>query len=142
MTEKVLLVDDEEDFLEIMTERMEARDMTVTTCTSAEAALEIIKAETFDAIILDFMMPGMDGFQALKEIKAKQPESQIILLTGHATVEKGIEAMKMGAADFLEKPADIEALGKKIKEASARRMLIVEEKAQERIKAIINRTGM
>ncbi len=142
MTEKVLLVDDEEDFLEIMSERMEAREMMVTTCTSAEEALEIIKAETFDAIILDFMMPGMDGFQALREIKSRLPEAQIILLTGHATVEKGVEAMKMGATDFLEKPADIEALERKIKDASARRMLIVEKETEERIRDIIRRTGV
>ena len=141
MTEKILLVDDEIDFLEIMSERMEARGMTVTTCTSAEEAIEIIKDQTFDAIILDFMMPGMDGFRALQEIKAKQPESQIILLTGHATVEKGVEAMKLGATDFLEKPADIEALEKKIKEASARRMLIVEKQTEARIKDMIRRIG-
>jgi DNA-binding NtrC family response regulator len=141
MTEKVLLVDDEEDFLEIMAERITARGMTVTTCTSAEKAIEIIKTEPFDAIILDFMMPGIDGFQALKTIKAKRPELQIILLTGHATVEAGVEAMKMGATDFLEKPADIEALEKKIKEASARRMLIVEKKTEERIKDVIRRFG-
>jgi DNA-binding NtrC family response regulator len=141
MSEKVLLVDDEEDFLEIMSERIEARGMTVTTCTSAEEAIEIIKTETFDAIILDFMMPGMDGFQALKEIKSKRPESQIILLTGHATVEKGVEAMKMGATDFLEKPADIEALEKKIKDASARRMLIVVEETEKRIRDVIRRVG-
>lgn len=141
MSEKVLLVDDEEDFLEIMSERIEARGMTVTTCTSAEKAIEIIKTESFDAIILDFMMPGMDGFQALKEIKSKRPESQIILLTGHATVEKGVEAMKMGATDFLEKPADIEALEKKIKDASARRMLIVVEETEKRIRDVIRRVG-
>ncbi len=141
MSEKILLVDDEVDFLEIMTERMEARGMIVTTCTSAEEAIEIIKDQSFDAIILDFMMPGMDGFHALKEIKAKQPESQIILLTGHATVEKGVEAMKLGATDFLEKPADIEALEKKIKDASARRMLIVEKETEGRIKDVIRRMG-
>ena len=141
MTEKVLLVDDEEDFLEIMSERMEARGMEVTTCTTAEHAIEKINEETFDAIILDFMMPGMDGFQALKEIKTKRPELQIILLTGHATVEKGVEAMKMGATDFLEKPADIEALQAKIKEASARRMLIVEKETESRIKDVIRRFG-
>ena len=142
MSEKVLLVDDEEDFLEIMSERMEARGMQVVTCTSAEEAIEKIKQETFDAIVLDFMMPGMDGMHALKEIKAKRPESQIILLTGHATVEKGVEAMKMGAADFLEKPADLEALEKKIKDASARRMLIVEKETEERIKDVIQRLGV
>ncbi len=141
MTEKVLLVDDEEDFLEIMAERMTARGMEVTTCESAEAALNKIQAQAFDAIILDFMMPGMDGFQALKKIKKLRPEMQIILLTGHATVEKGVEAMKMGATDFLEKPADIEALEKKIKDASARRMLLVEKATEERIKDVIRRFG-
>jgi DNA-binding NtrC family response regulator len=141
MTEKVLLVDDEEDFLEIMAERMTARGMEVTTCESAEAALNKIQALAYDAIILDFMMPGMDGFQALKKIKKLRPEMQIILLTGHATVEKGVEAMKMGATDFLEKPADIEALEKKIKDASARRMLLVEKATEERIKDVIRRFG-
>lgn len=141
MSEKVLLVDDEEEFLEIMSERLHARGMEVTTCTSAEAAIEQIKDTLFDAIILDFMMPGMDGFHALKEIKSSRPELQIILLTGHATVEKGVEAMKMGATDFLEKPADIEALEKKIKDASARRMLLVEKETEERIKDVIRRIG-
>jgi DNA-binding NtrC family response regulator len=139
MTEKVLIVDDEEDFLKIMAERMRARDMEVTTCLSAEEALIKIKEESFDAILLDFMMPGMDGMRALKEIKVKNPESQIILLTGHATIEKSVEAMKLGAADFLEKPADIEALEKKIKDAKAKRMVIVEKQLEERIKDVIRR---
>ena len=142
MAEKVLLVDDEEDFLEVMAARMQARGMQVQTCQSAEEALKKIKEENFDAVILDFMMPGMDGMQALKEIKARRPESQIILLTGHATIEKSVEAMKLGAADFLEKPADIKALEEKIKEASAKRMVIVEKRAEARIKEIIQRLGM
>jgi len=141
MSEKVLLVDDEEDFLEIMAERMRARDMIVETCTSAEEAFKKIASENFDAIILDFMMPGVDGMRALKEIKAKSPESQIILLTGHATIEKSVEAMKAGASDFLEKPADLKALEQKIKDASARRMVIVEKQAEERIKDVIRRMG-
>ncbi len=141
MSEKVLLVDDEEDFLEIMAERMRARDMIVETCTSAEEAFKKIASENFDAIILDFMMPGVDGMRALKEIKAKSPESQIILLTGHATIEKSVEAMKAGATDFLEKPADLKALEQKIKDASARRMVIVEKQAEERIKDVLKRYG-
>jgi len=141
MSEKVLLVDDEEDFLEVMSERMQARGMQVETCTSAEEAFEKIKSEYFDAIILDFMMPGIDGMDALKEIKATRPEAQIILLTGHATVEKGVEAMKLGATDFLEKPADLEALEKKIKDASTRRMLIVEKQAEDRVKDTLRRFG-
>jgi DNA-binding NtrC family response regulator len=78
---------------------------------------------------------------ALQEIKSKSPESQIILLTGHATIEKSVEAMKLGATDFLEKPADLEKLEKKIKEAKSNRMLIVEKQAEERIKDVIRRMG-
>ncbi|MBC2710230.1 MAG: response regulator, partial [Desulfosarcina sp.] len=80
MTERVLLVDDETEFLEIMAERMRARDMEVTTSTSATEALSLIATESYDAVIMDFMMPEMDGIQALKVIKEKRPEMQIILL--------------------------------------------------------------
>ena len=141
MSEKVLLVDDEKEFLEIMSERMKARDMDVTTATSAQQALEIIENESFYAIILDFMMPGMDGMDALKAIKAKKPESQIILLTGYATVEKGVEAMKVGATDFIEKPADLEVLAEKIKNAKAEKMLIVEKQTEDKVKNIIKKYG-
>ena len=142
MAEKVLLVDDEKDFLEIMSERMEARGMEVTTATSTEEALEIIQGGIFDAIILDFQMPGMDGFEALKIIKSQRPESQIILLTGFATVEKGVEAMKLGATDFLEKPADMDALISKIKEAKAQKMLIVEKQTEKKIQDVLKKYGV
>ena len=141
MSEKVLLVDDEKEFLEIMSDRMKARDMEVTTATSAQQALEIIEKESFDAIILDFQMPGMDGMDALKAIKAKKPELQIILLTGYATIEKGVEAMKIGATDFIEKPADLEVLAEKIKNAKAEKMLIVEKQTEDKVKNIIKKYG-
>ena len=141
MSEKVLLVDDEKEFLEIMSERMEARGMKVTTAETAAQALSIIEKESFDAIVMDFQMPGMDGMEALKLIKGKKPELQIILLTGFATVEKTVEAMKVGATDFLEKPADIEALAEKIKKAKAEKMLIVEKQTEEKIKDILQRHG-
>ncbi|MCK5350875.1 MAG: response regulator, partial [Desulfobacula sp.] len=69
MSEKVLLVDDEKEFLEIMSERMTARGMEVTTVESADQALTILGKKTFDAIVMDFQMPGMDGMEALKAIK-------------------------------------------------------------------------
>ncbi len=141
MSEKVLLVDDEKEFLEIMSERMKARDIDVTSATSAQQALEIIEKEAFDAIILDFQMPGMDGMEALKAIKARKPESQIILLTGYATVQKGVEAMKVGATDFIEKPADLEVLAEKIKNAKAEKMLIVEKQTEDKMKNILKRYG-
>ena len=141
MSEKVLLVDDEKDFLDIMSERMEARGMTVKTAESADQALKILEKESFDAIVMDFKMPGMDGIQALKNIKTQKPELQIILLTGYATVEKTVEAMKIGATDLLEKPADLEALAAKIKQAKAEKMLVVEKKTEDKIKDILKRFG-
>ena len=141
MSEKILLVDDETDFLEVMSERIEARGMEVTKADSAVKALEQVEAGGYDAIILDLMMPGMDGLQTLKAIKEKNPDIQVILLTGHATVEKGIEAMKLGAMDFLEKPADIDKLTGIIKKAQARKMVIIEKKMEEKMKQIISHKG-
>jgi len=141
MREKVLLIDDEKDFLEIMSERMGARDMDVSTTTSGFEALKMIEQESYDAIVLDLMMPEMEGLEALKAIKAKRPELQVILLTGHATVEKGIKAMKLGAIDLIEKPADLEVLTEKIRNAKARKMIIVQKKTEEKIKNIITHKG-
>lgn len=137
MSEKVLLVDDEEDFLNALGERMRLRDMEVSTTTSAKEALKKIEEESYDAIILDLKMPEMGGLEVLKAIKAKHPELQIILLTGHGSVQTGVEAMKLGAADFLEKPADLESLTKKIHEAKAHKMLAVGKKIEEKVKAIL-----
>jgi DNA-binding NtrC family response regulator len=141
MTEKVLLVDDEKDFLSIMSERMKTRGMEVSTAASAKEAIQMAEAESFDAIILDLQMPEMDGLEALKALKAKKPELQVILLTGHATVEKGIQAMKLGAMDLMEKPADLKALTEKIKKAQAKKMIIVEKLTEEKIKHIIGGKG-
>ncbi|MFZ0242123.1 MAG: response regulator [Desulfobacterales bacterium] len=141
MAEKVLLVDDEKDFLEVMAERMSARGMEVSTASSAAEAIRLAEKESFDAIIVDLMMPEMDGLEALKLLKKEKPESQIILLTGHASLEKGIEAMKLGAVDFLEKPADMNELTKKIKKAQARKMIVVEKQIEEKMKKIMGVKG-
>ncbi len=141
MSERVLLVDDESDFLEVMSERLDAKGMDVATAESPQSALDIIEKESFDAVILDFSMPGMDGIQALKLLREKKPELQVILLTGYGTVEKGVEAMKMGATDFIEKPADIETLVDKIKAAKSQKMLILEKQQEGRIKDILKKFG-
>jgi len=141
MTEKVLLVDDEMDFLSIMSERMKNRGMNVSTAASAKEAIQMAGAQSFDAIILDLQMPEMDGLEALRVLKAQKPELQVILLTGHATVESGIEAMKLGAMDLMEKPADLRILAEKIKKAQARKMILVEKQSEEKIKHIIGGKG-
>jgi DNA-binding response OmpR family regulator len=121
MSEKVLIVDDEIDFLEIMAERIRARGMNVLTATSAEEALKMVELESYDAVIMDFMMPAIDGFKALKLLKEMQPEVQIILLTGNVPEQTRMEAKKMGALDVIEKPADLKVLIQKIRSAGASR---------------------
>jgi DNA-binding NtrC family response regulator len=133
----ILLVDDEEQFLDALSSRLETRGYRVDTVTSGEDAVDLIEGKTFDAIVLDLAMPGIDGLETLKRIKEKNPDLEIIMLTGHATVKSGIEAMKMGAEDYLEKPVDLKELLEKIGEAKHKRMLVVEKKRQEEVKKII-----
>ncbi len=121
MSAKVLIVDDEKDFLEIMAERMGARGMEVSTTASAEKALKMVLKESYDAVIMDLMMPEMDGFKALKLFKETRPDLQIILLTANVPEEKCIEAIKLGAMDVIEKPADLNLLTQKIEAAKARK---------------------
>jgi DNA-binding NtrC family response regulator len=119
MSAKVLLVDDEKDFLDIMAERMAARGMEVSTATSAEDALAMVQSEFYDAVIMDLMMPEMDGFKALKLFKKTKPEVQVILLTANVPEQTCIEAIKLGAMAVIEKPADLTLLSQKIEEARA-----------------------
>ena len=142
MGDRIMLVDDETEFLEVMSERLTARGIDVATSTSAEEAIGRLGKETFDAVILDLQMPGMDGLEALKHMKEKRPELQVILLTGHATVEKGVEAIKLGAMDLIEKPADLESLKEKIKKAKEKKMLIVEKENQNKIIDALKRYGV
>ena len=121
MPEKVLLVDDEPDFLEAMAVRMRVRGLEVKTTTSIIDALGIAETESYDVIIMDLMMPEMKGLEALKTIKDKKPASQIILLTGYATREMEAEALKLGAVDLIEKPADLDRMMRIIRKARARK---------------------
>src|SRR5210317_1692896 len=133
----VLLVDDEEQFLDALSQRLETRGLKVATVTSGEDAVNQVEDHNFDAIIVDLAMPGIDGIETLKRIKKKRPDLEIIMLTGHATVKSGIEAMKLGADDFLEKPVDLNVLLEKIGEAKNKRMLVVEKGRQEEVKKIL-----
>ena len=113
-----MLVDDEVIFVETMAKRLAARNMEIITAFSAEECLEKLKVNPeLDVIVLDIKMPGMDGIEALKEIKKISPLTEVIMLTGHATIELGIQGMKLGAHDFLTKPCDIEEIALKIEEA-------------------------
>jgi len=141
MADKVLIVDDDKDFLSIMAERMQNRGMEVVTALSAAEALRKLEEESFDAVLLDLMMPEMGGIEALQIMRKKQPEIQVIFVTGHPSVSKGVEAMKLGAMDFLTKPVDLGDLTEKIKQAKGSRMILVEKHTQEKIKKILTDKG-
>ncbi len=137
----VLVVDDEEQFLKVFSQRLEGRGLKVDTSATGEDALKKVKSKEFDAIVLDLVMPGMGGLETLKRIRSENPDVQIIILTGHGTVEKGVEAIKAGAVDFIEKPADVNKIMEKIAEAKHKRIVLVEKKAEEHVKEIIQSKG-
>lgn len=138
----VLIVDDEEQFLDVLSQRLAARGMKVDTVTSGEEALgKVKKGESFDAVVLDLAMPGMGGIETLKRIKEQRPDVQIIMLTGHGTIHSGIEAMKLGAEDFLEKPVDLQVLLEKISAAKHKHLLLVEKKREDEIHEILLEKG-
>jgi DNA-binding NtrC family response regulator len=130
MKTRVLLVDDEKEFVETLSERLALRNYDVTTSLSGDDAVEKIKHYNYDVVILDVAMPGVDGIDVLGEIKKMKPLTEVIMLTGHGTVESAIEGMKRGAYDFLMKPCNTEDLDAKIKKAQARKA-----EHEERIRA-------
>jgi len=114
---RIMVVDDEERFLASTKKLLEKKGYTVETAAGGAEALDKLIMAQPQVIILDVKMPGMDGIETLKEIKARFPLIEVIMLTGHATLESGTQAMRKGAYDYLMKPCDIEDLVEKIKEA-------------------------
>lgn len=112
---QVLLVDDEPDFLEYSAKRLGARGMDVQTANDGIAALEILERESFDVVILDVAMPGLDGHVVRERILKRWPDQLIIMLTGHGTIAEAVDSMRFGVADYLTKPVLSEDLAKKIR---------------------------
>jgi len=136
----VLLVDDEVPFVEAMARRLKKRDVNIATSFSGSEALDVLREDSsIEVVILDVKMPGMDGIETLAEIRKKFPLQEVIMLTGHATVETGIEGMKLGAFDYLMKPCEMDILMKKVKEASAKKRKHEEKIIEARMKEITSR---
>jgi DNA-binding NtrC family response regulator len=139
---RVLVVDDEQDFLETLVNRLNRRNMIAVGVLSGEKALEEVKKRLFDVILLDIKMPGgMDGIEALREIKKIQPLTEVILLTGHASVETSIEGMKLGAFDYLLKPIKLEDLIIKLAEAFEKKDNHEQKIRKARIKELMRFPG-
>ncbi len=114
---KVLIVDDEDDFRETIVKRLKSRKIVAEGAEDGKKALELINDNVFDVIVLDVKMPGMDGIETLRRIKAKNPQIEVIMLTGHASVDFGIKGMQLGAFDYVMKPAPLHDLLDKIRQA-------------------------
>jgi DNA-binding NtrC family response regulator len=119
----VLLVDDEEEFLETLVKRLAKRKLDVTGVTSALDALRVLNEKPVDVVVLDVKMPGMDGLEALRQIKITSPDVEVIMLTGHANMEAAIQGMELGAFDYLMKPMDIDELLYKLQDAYKKKTL-------------------
>jgi DNA-binding NtrC family response regulator len=138
---KVLLVDDEEEFTRTLAERMQARGLEVDVSGDGADAVRRAQGATYDAVILDLAMPGLDGIATLKLLLAQNPDLQVMLLTGHATLEKGVEAVKSGAIEFLEKPVDLDLLLGKIQEARQKGQKLREKRIAESLDDILRSKG-
>ena len=138
---RVLLVDDEEEFVETLAQRLEVRDFDVTTALNGADALERLEREDVDLVVLDLQMPGVDGISVLRSIKDLKPLVEVIMLTGHATVETAIEGMKLGAFDFLIKPTETEELVEKINRAFGRKSEQDERIREAEVERIVKTRG-
>ena len=119
----VLLVDDEIDFLETLIKRLRKRGLSVSAARSGSEALGFLQKQPVDVVVLDVRMPGMDGIATLKQIKRDWPLVEVVMLTGHASVEAAIQGMELGAFDYMMKPMDIDELYFKLQDAYQKKSL-------------------
>jgi signal transduction histidine kinase len=136
LTEEIntLLVDDENDFRQILAKRLNRRGIRVREADRGEKALRMLEEMTADIVVLDVKMPGMDGIECLKRIKRKHAQTEVIMLTGHADIQGGVEGIKSGAFDYLSKPIELEHLIRKIKQAFHKIQRIQAEKKEAAFK--------
>ncbi len=128
----VLLVDDEEDFLRTIVKRLLKRGIAAQGVSRGEEALALLAEKPRDVVVLDVKMPGMGGLEVLKHIKAQWPTTEVIMLTGHASVDAAMEGMDHGAFDYLMKPADLEDLLYKLEDAYRKKTLAEQQSSDSR----------
>ena len=139
---RVLIVDDEKPFVDTLVNRFNKRNIDATGVFSGEEALELMKEKLFDVVILDIKMPGgIDGIETLREIKKIQPLAEVLLLTGHASVETSIEGMKLGAFDYVLKPIKLEELLTKLAAAFEKKDAHDQKIRSAKIKELIRFPG-
>jgi DNA-binding NtrC family response regulator len=138
---KLMLVDDEERLLSSIAKLLSKKGIDVVTATSGAEAIENLKHQTIHVVILDVKMPGMDGNETLVEIKRLFPMVEVIMLTGHATVESAVDGLKFGATDYLMKPIGIDELIQKAEEAFEKRVRLEEKIRMTHARKSLNKVG-
>lgn len=132
---RLLLVDDEEQFRNAIARRLKKRGLVAEQAGSGEECLSILKQRPMDVVVLDVKMPGINGIETLTQIKKRYPQTEVILLTGHATTSDGVEGIKAGAFDYLTKPIELEHLAGKITQAQEKILRRVEKKKEAQFRA-------
>ena len=138
---KILIVDDEKDFVEMFSLRLTRQGEKISAAYSGQEALDLLEKTVIDVVILDIRMPGMDGIETLKKIKAGYPLVEVILLTGHGSTETAVEGMKEGAFDYLMKPADFEDISTKLTNAWKRKDEQEERIRKAEARLLLRRSG-
>ncbi|MBU1320379.1 MAG: response regulator [candidate division Zixibacteria bacterium] len=133
---RLLIVDDELKFLDSIAKRLELRDFEITKATNGEQALEIARKERFDLVLLDLKMPGLNGKQVLEILKKEHKYLEVIILTGHGSLDSAVECTRLGAFDYLPKPYELEHLLEKLQKAYEARLQKKFEADQERLEKI------
>ncbi len=136
---RVLIVDDEQEFATALAERMQTRGLEAEAVFNGDDAIARIKSKSYDAVVLDLGMPGLDGMETLKIMLSINKDIQVIILTGQATITKGIAAVKEGAFEFLEKPVKLDALVDKVSQAKSRGADLSESRMNDMIDEIMKR---
>lgn len=134
---KILLVDDEVIFTENMSKLLTARDYQVVAVNSGDDAIEALKKENFDVIVLDLKMPGMDGIATLTEIKKLDLFAETLILTGHGSIDTAMEAIRLGAYDYLIKPCEIDKLIEKIEGAWINKDQLEKKDLEQKIQKLV-----
>ncbi len=134
---RVLLVDDEVVFTGNMSRLLTTRGYRVTAVNSGDSAIQALEEEDFDVVVLDLKMPGMDGITTLKEIKKLGLFTETLILTGHGAIDTALEAIKLGAYDYLTKPCEIDELVEKIEGAWGKKDGEVKKDIQDKIQKVV-----
>ncbi len=118
---RVLFVDDEEELVSAVVERLEIRGVAARGVTTGVDALRLIDSDEFDVVVIDVKMPGLGGLGLVRRIKARRPDLQVVLLSGHGSAEDAAEGMRLGAVDYLMKPVNIDTLVEILRRAAGSR---------------------